>query len=238
MKTLFSLLALGAGLRCQPTPPRDNLDLYYLVFLRPIADRKPLPKAEAERIQQAHMANIRKMVQDQILVAAGPMEASPSISGIFFFKAASLEQAQNIAAQDPTVAEKRNAADVHPWWGPKGVGAPYFQWKKEHPDAPDQMRTFQFCLLRKGPAWTGDRTAENEQARAGHFEFIERTHREGKLVAAGPFDDDGDLRGLYIFQMASIEEARKLVEEDPAVKTGRFRSELHKWWSADHVFPQ
>lgn len=226
---ILTFLTVVAVLSAQPAPPRDDLELYYLIFLRPAADRKPLEKAEGDRIQSAHMANIRKMAQDGILKAAGPMEGSPGISGIFLFKTGSLEEARRIAAQDPTVIEKRNTVDVHQWWGPKGIGAPYFEWRKTHPDAPEEMISRQFCILKKGPAWNTASTLD--------VSFIDRERRQGRLEAAGPFEEDTNFAGLYIFRLPSIEEAQKLIDQDPAVKTGRFRAEFHVWWSAARVFP-
>jgi uncharacterized protein YciI len=67
------------------------------------------------------MANIHKMADDGVLVAAGPMDDQPTttISGIFIFKVASLAKAQHIAQQDTTVIEHRNSIDVHAWRGPR-----------------------------------------------------------------------------------------------------------------------
>src|SRR5580658_1025750 len=82
---------------------------YYVVFLRPDPARKELPKAEGERLQAAHMANIQKMGRDGVLIAAGPFDDTPvTISGIFVFKMGSFESARVLAAKDPTVLAHRN----------------------------------------------------------------------------------------------------------------------------------
>ena len=51
----------------------------------------------------------------------------------------------------------------------------------------------------------------------------------GHLVAAGPFGDNGELRGIFIFQVESIEQAKALAEADPAVKAGRLAIDVHTW---------
>ena len=53
----------------------------------------------------------------------------------------------------------------------------------------------------------------------------------GTLVAAGPFLDDGDLRGIFIFKADSIGEARALAAADPAIAAGRLRLDLWDWFA-------
>lgn len=49
------------------------------------------------------------------------------------------------------------------------------------------------------------------------------------LIAAGPFREDGDLRGIVIYRVPSIEDARELAAGDPMVKAGRLKIEAHPW---------
>jgi uncharacterized protein YciI len=58
----------------------------------------------------------------------------------------------------------------------------------------------------------------------------------GKLIAAGPFGDEGDLRGVYIFRVGSLEDAQALAETDPSVVAGRLFFELHPWWVKKGTF--
>lgn len=44
---------------------------------------------------------------------------------------------------------------------------------------------------------------------------IGRLADEGKLIVAGPFLDNQEIRGIYIFNVSSIEEAKALTETDP-----------------------
>ena len=61
---------------------------------------------------------------------------------------------------------------------------------------------------------------------------INKMAATGKLIVAGPFSDDGEMRGVFIFQNTSEEEARIMVDQDPAVKAGRLIVELHPWFAA------
>lgn len=93
------------------------------------------------------------------------------------------------------------------------------------------MKTYVLCILRTGPKdaeVTGDKRKE---VFAGHFANIGRLANEGKLAVAGPFGkNDKAWRGLYIFNVSTIEEAEKLVVLDPAVEAGVFVPELTLWY--------
>jgi uncharacterized protein YciI len=56
--------------------------------------------------------------------------------------------------------------------------------------------------------------------------------KAGKMVAAGPFSDQADpaYRGVCLYRVGSVEEARKLAEQDPAVQAGQLRVEAMTWW--------
>lgn len=207
--------------------------LLYLVFLRPDPARKPLPPADGERIQTAHMANIRSMAANGVLLSAGPFAVPPgdkpaTISGIFILKAASLAEARRIAAGDPTVVEHRNTVDVYAWRGPADLAEEYFRLHKANPDTPEGMAEHPFCLIYKGPNW---------QASPAAAELIDRFHAAGQLGAGGPVEGDASLLGLAIFKPGLVADARKLLEADAALKSGQFRIEYHNWWSSAHVLP-
>lgn len=88
------------------------------------------------------------------------------------------------------------------------------------------LRTYQLALIRRGPAWTAERTAAADSLQRGHMANIARMAEAGALVAAGPFLDGGDLRGIYLFTADSAA-AAALAREDPAVRAGRLVLELH-----------
>ena len=95
------------------------------------------------------------------------------------------------------------------------------------------MKNYVLCILKTGPKdaeITGD---ARKEVFAGHFANIGRLADEGKLAVAGPFGkNDKNFRGLYIFNVATIEEAEKLVQLDPAVKAGVFVYDLTPWYAS------
>lgn len=91
------------------------------------------------------------------------------------------------------------------------------------------MKPYVMAFLKKGPNRNQD-SATAAGLQKAHMDNINRMAKEGKLVVAGPFMDNGDIRGIYIFDVKSIEEAKILTETDPAVKAGRLTMELHLWY--------
>jgi uncharacterized protein YciI len=94
-----------------------------------------------------------------------------------------------------------------------------------------EMKTYQMVFLFKGPNRNQDSTA-TMRIQEAHLANIQRLADEGKLIVAGPFLDDKDLRGIFIFDSESEEEVRTLVETDPAIIAGRLRYDIHPWMTA------
>jgi len=80
------------------------------------------------------------------------------------------------------------------------------------------MKKYVFCLLKTGSNTTATKE-ESQKLFEGHMTNIGRLAKEGKLVVAGPFmKNDRNYRGLYIFNVETIDDANLLVASDPAVK--------------------
>lgn len=93
------------------------------------------------------------------------------------------------------------------------------------------MRQYVMAFLKAGPNRSQDSTEAAALQRA-HLDNIGRLAEEGKLSLAGPFLDGGELRGIYIFNVSTIEEAKALTETDPAIQQGRLVMELHPWYGS------
>ena len=95
------------------------------------------------------------------------------------------------------------------------------------------MKTYVLCILKTGSKDAEIKGDERKRVFAGHFANIGSLAGEGKLVVAGPFGkNDKAYRGLYIFNVATIEEAETLVMLDPAVQAGVFVPELTPWYGS------
>jgi uncharacterized protein YciI len=96
------------------------------------------------------------------------------------------------------------------------------------------MHKYVIAFLKRGPNRSKD-SAEAAQLQRAHLENINRLAEEGKLVLAGPFFGDGDLRGIYVFDVQTVEEAKALTETDPSIQKGVLVMELHEWYGSAAV---
>jgi uncharacterized protein YciI len=88
------------------------------------------------------------------------------------------------------------------------------------------MKMYVFCILKTGTNTTATKEERNTYFQ-GHMANINRLAKEGKLAVAGPFEkNDRNYRGIFIFNVTTVEEAQALVETDPAVKAKIFEVEL------------
>ncbi len=93
------------------------------------------------------------------------------------------------------------------------------------------MKKYVMAFLKRGPNRAKD-AEEAKKIQAGHMANIGRMAQSGKLVVAGPFLDNGDLRGIYIFNVESVAEAEELTKTDPAIQAGTLVMELHPWYGS------
>jgi uncharacterized protein YciI len=93
------------------------------------------------------------------------------------------------------------------------------------------MKTYVMAFLKAGPNRNRPRE-EAQKLQAAHRANINRLAKEGKLVLAGPFADNGELRGIYIFDVKTIAEAEALTKTDPAIQAGQLVMELHPWYGS------
>jgi len=92
---------------------------------------------------------------------------------------------------------------------------------------------------------TGELAGELDEAAIatagqGHRAFIERMGAEGTLLLAGPFGEpreDKNWRGIYVLDVADMEEAYELAQSDPSIQAGLFDVTIVPWESAVDLRP-
>jgi len=98
------------------------------------------------------------------------------------------------------------------------------------------MRMYVLVVLHTGPHRM-PAGPERDAMFAGHFANIQRLADAGKLAVAGPFGQTpgatpDDWRGLFVFAVPDVEEARALVATDPVVANGEMVAEFHRLYSS------
>jgi uncharacterized protein len=93
------------------------------------------------------------------------------------------------------------------------------------------MKQYVMAFLKLGPNRTLD-SVKAAELQMAHLKNIIRMADEGKLVLAGPFLDNNEVRGIYIFDVPTIEEAKELTKTDPAIKAGSLVMELRPWYGS------
>ncbi|MDH3321610.1 MAG: YciI family protein [Flavobacteriaceae bacterium] len=93
------------------------------------------------------------------------------------------------------------------------------------------MKKYVMAFLKKGPNRDLDSITRSKLQRA-HLDNIIKMADDGDLVLAGPFLEDTELRGIYIFNVETIEAAKKLTETDPLIQSGGLIMELHTWYGS------
>jgi uncharacterized protein len=81
-------------------------------------------------------------------------------------------------------------------------------------------------IYRPGPSWVPGKTV-HEQRLKEHGKYMLSLYEKGSMKSAGPFTDNTG--GAVVLEVNGDTEARAIVAEDPAVKSGVFLPEIHPW---------
>lgn len=220
----------------QAMPKFDN-EMYLFVLITKGPTWTPGETAETKKIQEGHMANINRMWELGKLVAAGPMGDNGDLRGIFIFRGATKEEARLLCAEDPAIKSNRLKIEIFDWFGPRGIGEKYNQEAKKNPPPKVTMVKYFLGLLHKGDNEPVLDKQSAQELQLNHLNHLRQMIDERKIVAAGPIGGNTNFRGLIVLQSETIEQAKAIAEQDPAVKAGRLKVELHPWYVASGVMP-
>jgi uncharacterized protein len=226
---LFSLVGIVAAAFAQPqTQANGKPGQYFFVLLNRPANSPQLSKEAGEKLQEEHMANIRKMAAEHKLLIAGPFLDDTVLRGIFVFQADSAAQALEWANSDPAIKAGRLSAEVHgPWLvEPSDI---------HNPSEPPGFEQYTLVLMKRGEHWNPN-APEFADVMKRHHAFLKQKIDQGKLAIAGPFpfSEEGELRGVAIFRVGTDETAT-LTQDDPIVKAGLLKPEIHPWGTGKGV---
>ena len=224
---LFLLLTISPAVLSQQEPAHKLVE-FHMALLKHGPKWTDAENAETKRLRQEHLNYVLSLFDSGKAIIAGPFTDGGEIAGVFVFRAKSAAEAKTWADADPTVAAGFSIVEMHPWWSEDIF---------RKPAQPMKLVPTYLAFLTRGEKWTPEKTPATEEIQKGHMANINRLAEMKKLVAAGPFGDDGRLRGIFVFRVASLDEAKALTATDPAVQAGRLAMDIHQWMVPDGVLP-
>ncbi|MDO5969366.1 hypothetical protein Q4Q35_06070 [Flavivirga aquimarina] len=93
------------------------------------------------------------------------------------------------------------------------------------------MQQYFMAFLKTGPI-RGQNEEEAALLQKEHLEHLSKMYELGYADISGPFGDDGDIRGITIYNVPTLKMADSLANADPMVKAERLEIEIHPWWAA------
>ena len=93
------------------------------------------------------------------------------------------------------------------------------------------MQQYFIAFLKRGPNRDQPKEVADSLQKL-HLEHLGRMYDLGYADISGPFGDDGDIRGITIYNTPTQHMADSLANLDPMVKAGRLSIEIHPWWAA------
>jgi len=214
----------------QKEEPQSKLVQFQMAILKKGPKWTGPQRPETQKILHQHLINVLALLDSGKAVIAGPFGDDTELAGIFILRTSSSDEAKTWVDGDPAVKAGLFVVEMHPWWSED-----IFKKRNSTLD----MKTVYIGFLKKGPnRKEGDgKTPEVQELQKAHLANINRLAATKKLVMAGPFGDDSELRGIFVFRVGSIAEAQELCDTDPMIKIGRLVIELHPWQVPEGVIP-
>jgi uncharacterized protein YciI len=223
---LFVLSPLVLVAQNQQAPESKLIQFQMAILKR--GPKWPANPDDSAAVHKQHVDYAVSLLNSGKAVIAGPFRDNSDFAGVYIFRTQSAEEAKNWVMADPAVVAQLVVAELHPWWAEDVM-------KKT--ETPQKMVTAYLAFLVRGEKWTPEKTPQTEEIQKAHLANIRRLAEMKKLVVAGPFGDDGNLRGIFVFRVNSLEEARALTLTDPAVQAGRLALDLHPWLVPEGILP-
>ncbi|MFY0254029.1 YciI family protein [Chitinophaga sp. 30R24] len=99
-----------------------------------------------------------------------------------------------------------------------------------NPGESAELKRYWMVFLRKGRQRNQD-TTNTEKIQHAHLNHLSKLAAAGQLLVAGPFSKDDDLRGILIMNCGDSLEVISLINQDPAITSGRLRFEVKPWYT-------
>ena len=221
-------LCLALILSTPAAPTQDaplTMMTYQMVFLKKGPNAPPSAPAEQKRMQDEHLAHLAELNKQHINMIYGPILVDADLRGIAVLDVPNANAAKKHFDTDPFVKSGVMVAEVRPLMAPKGWFSPPVGYDVT---TPANLEPLVLGFLVRGTNTSQDKATADE-IQKGHLAYMDSLHKQGKLVMAGPFADAGNARGIVVYRVKDVAEAKALAAEDPAVKAGRLVLEAYPW---------
>lgn len=223
MRSLFLLSALLAAVTSGgPRQAAPRAVPAYWVFLNTGKDRSKLKgktQAEIDKMQANHVGNFGAQFDKGRLFTAGPLGDNGFIRGIVVVNGSTLDEVNEAFKPDPFVSGGILDAEAYPWV----IDVTRFGT----PKVPFKIEQHTLAVFKKGPNWTGGAVEPRSDALLRLLPGLRAQQKSGELAISGPLLDAGDKIGIAWFISPDQTAVRKLLDDQPEVKSGRVAVELH-----------
>ena len=208
--------------------PAFKLVEFHMALLKPGPKVFDPSSPECKKVHDEMFAHFDGLVKSGKAVLGGVLEQSDEYKGLYVLRAKNADEARALAEADPGVKAGYFTIEMHPWWSAEVM---------KPATTPLKFTTAYLAFLVRGDKWTPERTPQTEEIQKAHLANINRLAEMKKLVVAGPFGDNGRLRGIFVFKVGSLAEAKELANTDPAVQAGRLALLVHPWLVPEGMLP-
>jgi len=215
-----AMFAFPAMAQTTPKLP-PKMAMYQFVMMRAGTNTSEPSPEVAAKMQQEHLDGLLKLNQERVNLLFGPFTDNGDLRGIAVLDVPDADAAKKALANDPYVKAGLILLEVKPWL-----------CETNHfflPEAPHTPEQFVMGFLMRGTNRVQLPAEESQKIQAGHLGYMEGLYKEGKLPIAGPFGENSDWRGLVIYRVKTVVEAKELAAGDPAVKAGRLVIDARPW---------
>lgn len=226
--SLLMVALSGLAVSQEKSEPQHKMVEFHMALLKrgPQWTAKQTP--QKKELYAQHFAYFTSLLESGKAVIGGPLDDDGEIRGLYVLRATSAGEARAWADADPAVKAGHFSVEMHPWWSEESM-------KKA--SSPIRMTTAYLGFLSRGEKWTPEKTPATEELQKAHIANINRLAGMKKLVVAGPFGDNGQLRGIFVFKVGSLDEAKELAATDPSVQAGRLAIDMHPWLVPEGILP-
>lgn len=225
---LLLVLITGPAAAQQKAEPAFKMVEFHMALLKRGPRWTTAETPEKKELHQQHVAYFLSLIETGKAVIGGPLIGDGEIRGIYVLRARNAAEAQTWTEADPEVKAGHFLVEMHPWWSEEVM-------KKAA--TPIKMTTAYLGFLSRGAKWTPEKTPQTEELQKAHMANIHKLAETKKLVVAGPFGDNGQLRGIFVFRVDSLDEAKQLAATDPSVQAGRLAIDMHQWLVPEGILP-